>query len=463
MKPETLEKLLDFVDEYREGTLPAPVQMAAERDLLDTLGCIVGGISADIPRRLLQAVASAGGARSIIGTARRASSLNAARLMSIAGVWLDLDTGLYKHPASQRSVPTSHSTVHILPAMFADPSIDHCASGRALRYFALAYEVASRVASATVLRSGVHPHGVAVTVGPAIALALLRDYDRARLRRAVQLTSALPIAPPLRAALKGGQVRNLFAATGVENAWLAARLAEELAWERVVSPAFALSRVAGDCFDDDQALKGLGTEWFMQRGYMKMHACCRYLHPALDALEDLRGDQTIEAGEVSTIHVRTFGNAVQLDDPSPVTDLGAKFSVPWGVAASVVLGHTGVSAFSTDALSDPRIRDLAGRIEVTEESAYTAQLPDTRRTSVELMMSDGRRIFSEAVNSRGDPSQPFTDEQVAKKFLSLAQIVMNKDQSHRVLQAVKEMAQREYPMSELIAATVPPGDSGQDG
>ena len=59
-----------------------------------------------------------------------------------------------------------------------------------------------------------------------------------------------------------------------------------------------------------------------------------------------------------------------MSDRDPVGALGAKFSIPFALAARLVLGDRGdcgVGAFREPALSDGRVRALARRVEVVED------------------------------------------------------------------------------------------------
>src|SRR6185503_3619215 len=98
-------------------------------------------------------------------------------------------------------------------------------------------------------------------------------------------------------------------------------------------------------------------------------ACCRYNHFALDAVLALRAEHRIDAGQVARVHVTTIPFGLRMADPAPATPLAARFSIPWAVAAALVLGHAGLDAFRPAALADARIQALARRVEVAADPA----------------------------------------------------------------------------------------------
>ena len=58
---------------------------------------------------------------------------------------------------------------------------------------------------------------------------------------------------------------------------------------RVKSTASATiyGKVLSDTFDPARVVRDLGSEWLIAKGYFKLHPTGRYVHSAIDALEDL--------------------------------------------------------------------------------------------------------------------------------------------------------------------------------
>jgi hypothetical protein len=63
-------------------------------------------------------------------------------------------------------------------------------------------------------------------------------------------------------------------------------------------------------------------------------------------------------------------------DPEPQSMLGAKFSIPYAVAAALVLGRTDTEAFEDRVLDDARIRAMAKRIEVAADDEMALKRAD---------------------------------------------------------------------------------------
>jgi 2-methylcitrate dehydratase PrpD len=110
---------------------------------------------------------------------------------------------------------------------------------------------------------------------------------------------------------------------------------------------------------------GLGEEWRVTTNYFKLHASCAITHPALDAMQNILAGQTLTVREIESIDVHAGGIAPHLGYHDPANMLSAKFSIPYSIAALVVLGSTGIDAFEGEALRDrsggPRTCRTRGR------------------------------------------------------------------------------------------------------
>jgi 2-methylcitrate dehydratase PrpD len=106
-----------------------------------------------------------------------------------------------------------------------------------------------------------------------------------------------------------------------------------------------------------------------------------------------------------------------------VGSLGAKFSIPYSLAARLVLGSwddCGVRAFREPALSDARVRALARRVEVVEDPALTAMTPAVRPARIEMRLRDGRVLARQVDQPWGEFDRPYPEPLLREKFVGLA-------------------------------------------
>jgi len=178
--------------------------------------------------------------------------------------------------------------------------------------------------------------------------------------------------------------------------------------------------ILADRFEPERALDGLGGPLRIQQNYFKLYACCRYNHFALDALLALARAGEVHADQVDRVVVTTIPFGPRMAGTAPTSMLGAKFSIPYAVAAALVLGRADVAAFVEPALGDPRIRTLAARVEVRVDPEMSPRRADHPTARVEVTLKDGRALTGVTSVVRGDFEDPVPAEEIVEKFVSLA-------------------------------------------
>jgi 2-methylcitrate dehydratase PrpD len=86
------------------------------------------------------------------------------------------------------------------------------------------------------------------------------------------------------------------------------------------------------------------------------------------------------------------------------------------VATLLVDGGVDAASFLPDGLARPAVGELARRVAVTEEPAYSAALPRERPTRVTVRLRDGSVRTAEVRNARGNPADPLPGAEVVAKF-----------------------------------------------
>lgn len=351
----------------------------------------------------------------IIGTTLQARDMDAAFLNGSSGTFLEMDEG--------NQFARGHPGMHVLPALLALAEQKKISGEAFITAFVIAYEVAARLGIATHLRHSMHPHGTWGVVGGVAGLTKLKKYDAETIKRGINIASSLSLATSRKTMLEGGTVRNVY--TGVSNQM--AHLALDLLDSGFDGEHDGLSSVFGhvvsEQFDPSAMINGLGETWEMDRNYFKLHACCRFNHAALDALMhiiNIDGDQ-IDVNNISQIDVSTYNLAAELNDPKPRNSLAARFSIPFAMATTLINGTSDISSFSGDALIHPATLNLASCVRVNENPAMSAMLPDKRPAQVQITLSDGRRFSHEVETNRGDWQDPYSQEELQVKYLSLCE------------------------------------------
>ena len=448
MTADYLDRLARWAEAVRFDALPSAAVDAAKLVLLDTLGAMLAGSAEPENTRLAALAASRApaGACTLIGHPGRADAYWAALVNATAGVALEVDEG--------NRWGGGHPAIHTVPGALALAE-ELEADGRALIEALVAgYELGSRLGGATVPRANVHSHGTWGTISTAVAAARLRERPEEALREIVNLAASMTPANSWTPALQGATIRNLYPGRSAWQGLLAVELHGCGFSGLADAPADVYGGILAERFDPELAVAELGGPLRIERNYVKLHACCRYNHFALDATLDLRRQHRLEGSQVARVHVTTIPFALRMADPEPATMLAAKFSVPWAVAAALVLGHAGIEAFTPAALGDGRIRDLARRVEVAADPTMSPRRDDGPTARVRLTLTDGRALAAAATVPRGDVDNPVERQVVVDKFLALAAPVLGTRRAGEVVGAVQDLERLKSPRG-LASLLVP--------
>jgi 2-methylcitrate dehydratase PrpD len=429
-----LDRLAHFVRDTTYATLPEPVIAAARLVLLDTLGAMLAGSRLPENAHLAALVAERSGPRTatLIGHPERAEPMMAALSNATAGVALEVDEG--------NRWGGGHPAIHVLPGLLAVGEEMGIDGPRLLAALVAGYDVSSRVGGATVPRFNVHTHGTWGTIGTAVAVAKLFDADAAALRQVMNLAVSMSPANSWVPCFEGATVRNLFPGRSGLQGVLAVHLHRCGFTAPADAPADIYGAILGERFDAARSVERLGEDYRIATNYFKFHACCRINHYALEALRAIGRAHRFGPDDVERVVVTSIPFAERMAEPAPDTLLAAKFSIPYAVAAWLVLGRTDLAAFQGPALADPRVRRMAARVEVGSDPAMNPRRPDDYPTAVvTVTLRDGRRLTEEATVVRGDAAAPVERAEVIAKFETLAAPVLGGAGARAVVEAVDQI------------------------
>ncbi|HET8533723.1 MAG TPA: MmgE/PrpD family protein [Methylomirabilota bacterium] len=408
-----LDRLSQFVEAVSLDRLPDEAVQATRLVLLDTIGAMAAGSAQPENRRLAATMherRSRAGA-TLIGHGGRVDPLLATFANATAGVALEVDEG--------SRLGGGHPAIHVVPAALAVAE-DTGADGRRLLESIIAgYEVCSRLGSATTPKPNVHSHGTWGTIGTAVAVARLAGLDAAGIRSVINLSASMSPANTWTTALEGVTIRNAYPGRSGLEGILAVDLHRAGFTGLPDAPSDVYGTILADRFEPERALDGLGGPPRIQQNYFKLYACCRYNHFALDALLALSRAGEIPADQVERVVVTTIPFGPRMAGAAPTSMLGAKFSIPYAVAATLVLGRADVSAFAEPALADPRIRALAARVEVRVDPEMSPRRADHPTAHVEVALKDGRTLAGVTTVVRGDFEDPVPAGEIVDKFVTL--------------------------------------------
>lgn len=441
--PAVTDHLAKFIRDTRYQDIPDRVLKLGNAHILDALGLSLAGQTTPGSRIIADRIAALNcdGQSHVFGTDLITAPQFAALANGSAIHAHDYDDTCPQHLADRNG--GLHATGPVLSAALAvaEPS---GLSGRAvLEAFHVGVEAGCRINHAIDNRhyaGGYHASGTVNVFGTAAAAGRLLGASHGKLLATLGL-----------AASHASGIRENFgtmtkpyhsghaAESGVVSAELAAR--GFTAARNALEAPRGFFAAGGGGFDQVQVMDRLGNPWaFEDPGiWIKPHPSGALNHPAMTLLRGWRREGRIAADRIKAVRLRTNANVVNtLLHNDPETWLEAKFSLPFNAAAILVRGRAGLAEFTDDAVRDPDIRAMMGRIDFAAFDMIEDGFTNTT-TFIEIDLSDGTTVSGRVDYPKGSPQDPMTYEEVTEKFEECADYAeWPKDKAARIIDLVRD-------------------------
>jgi 2-methylcitrate dehydratase PrpD len=411
------ERFAAWALELDLDAVPPDVVAAAKLHVLDVVGCGLAAHGLGVATEGRTAMTELGGEpeASVIGLGSGLPAPNAAFANAMLCHGLDFD--------DTHSDSVSHVSTVVVPAALALAEARDADGRELLTAIVAGNEIVTRIGMATpgaFHARGFHPTAICGIFGATAAAARLRGVS------AADAASAFGIAGSMASGLfayldDGTATKPIHPAWAAHGALLAARLAElgaegppgVLEGRFGVFHAFVDTRI-----DLEPQLADLGEHWETPRIAFKSYPACHFVHGSLGATASLLdGLEPAEIEDVVVI-VPEAGVSLVLEPAAskvaPRTDYEGKFSLQYSTAAMLVHGRVGLTTYTTEALADTRVLELARKVryETKEYASYPAAFPG----GVRIRLRDGRTLDADLPHQLGAPENPMSEEQVREKF-----------------------------------------------
>ena len=438
-QPDWERQLYEFLD----ASVPDPVLERGVLTIADVLAAAVAGSAVGYNDRIGRVAEFADGHASIIGGSRTTAPGQAALVNAASAITQEIEEG---HNTG------GHVGAGLVTGGFALAE-QYDADGEAFVEAAVkAYEICVRIEHAIfAIKERMNetlpwlvrdPHSTWTTIGPALTGALSMGLDRDQIRETVRIAANLAVVSMHDPYEEGAPARNYtagFSAQAGVNAALTAG-AGLAGSRRALSAVYEpLGEVTDGTFEHEMA--ELGDVWEVQRNYFKLTPSCRYTHPPIGAIDEIRDE--IDPDTVESIDIYSFRNATDLDYADPTNLTSAKFSIPYVVARSILVGDLSLDDFSDTAIADERTRSLAGRVTIHFDPTYEEEFPDHWSARVEVTHADGRTVSAECIDPPGDFRRQPDRERLETLFHELLMQRFEADQATEALEAILDLRNRD--------------------
>lgn len=394
----------------------AKVAVIAEQLLVDTSGLCVAARDSDF-LTAARASVDPGGPCTALGLSGGYSPADAAMLNGTAAHGEDFDDTFEGGPV--------HAGAVILPAVLATAE-RHAASGAtALQAIAVGTEITCRLSTVVpkaVHKAGFHPTAVFGTIGAAAAASVAMGLTQK------QLVDALGIAGSMASGVieylaEGTWTKRLHPGWAAQSGYRAARLAQGgFSGPRTLfEGAHGLFHGFTHTIPKDWSglLDGFGRTWVTETIAFKPYPCGTMIHPYIDCARRLHA-KGLDPKRIKSVECETSDGILhRLWEPlagkqKPPNGYAAKFSIPFGVAAGLVLGEAGLDAFSDKQSQNPELQAIASKVGyvVDPNNPYPKQFTG----HVKVTLTDGTVLEERQPHFRGGANEPLERVEIAQKF-----------------------------------------------
>lgn len=434
VKMAELHTLAEFVAKLSFEDLPNEIVEHAKWVLRDSVGVVIAGMAEPEVKALADYAAEHNpGKATLLGHPGSVTPDWAALVHGTAGTSLEMDEG--------HAFARGHASIHAVPPALAIGQASGASGKETIVAMVVGYEVAARAGVATRLRKGVHPFGAWGVLGAAAVGAKFANLDAKSVAGVLEVAASYAITPSFETAYQGANVRNTYAGMINYLGLLAVQFYRLGFRGEVGGLQTAFGEILGDSFNPQALTEELGERYEIMRGYFKPYSACRYAHGTIDALLGLINENQLELDKIRSVEVATYDIAANLREQAPPTPLAGRFSIPYVVATTLILGSAGPEAYTAELLSDPKVLSLASLVDVVEDPEYTKLTPAKRPARVTIRLEDGTQLQNAVMGSKGDPDQPMTSQELEEKFYDLVSYALKDSQAQKAWEMMGKLEQ----------------------
>lgn len=406
-------RLADALARLRFEDLPVAVVDQAKAAIADTLLAAAAGATAPGSARLREAVTA---------------SVGASHVWFLPGMRLDCADAAFVNTlhAAALEYDSLNGAVHAdlvcLPAAWAIAETEGASGRDMLIAYVAAAEIMSRLSRAALGPSrgwsGTSLYG---GLGAAAAVGRLLGLKPLELRHGLGL-AASQAAGTQQANVEQTLSKRLQPALSVRQGIFAVRLARAGA----TAPTFALEgrfglRALTQSGDDEQVFRGLWDEWQFLDTAFKRYPVCACSHAAVQACLELKSQYGFAARDVQEIEARISPFMERLVGgmyiPGADAQITAQFSLRYHLASCLLRGPLGLADIEPQALKDPAIADLAGRVSIVVDPDNTGELAPA---TVTIKTVSGTKLEATCRVMPGSSESPLTPAERLSKLIDCA-------------------------------------------
>lgn len=415
----------DFIVSLEYDDIPLDAVEKAKLCFLDFLGVSLRGSKEKSGLSALKALkhSISPGRSTIIGHGR-GDPLNVSLINGIFAHNLDLDDG--------HRLAHLHPGASVIPATLALAEEEKVTGKKFLTSIIIGYEIClglGLMINPYHRNMGFHSTGTCGTFGAAAASAKILNLNKKQTIDCLGLAGT-QAAGLLESDHKGSMGKHLHAGRAAQSGVLSALLARE-------GFTGANTIIEGDegflnaMSPEHNTHPNLGN-FHIRQVYMKKYPICRHLHSTIDSTAKILnslGAETINEDNVDEIIVKTYKIAAEHDNYKPENIESIKQSLPYSLALFLLNGDLRLENMKKSKTA----QKLAQKIKIETNKKMDSLYPEKRPSKVILKLKN-KSLESSSTLAQGEPENPFTKEDILKKFK-----ILNSGYDTKKLKIIDEM------------------------
>ncbi|WP_421956436.1 MmgE/PrpD family protein [Polaromonas sp.] len=428
----TSEQLAVWTEGLQWADIPQNVKDKVRLHILDVVGVMLAARPSDVVNAAARAMSKtdAGSQARSMGFISPLSLTGAAFVNGVMSSVLEFDD---THIES-----FVHSTVAPFSIALACCQASHLSGLQLMQAVIVGSELGCRLGLVSPQRLhsvGIHPTAAMGAFGAVYALAKLQGLNPSQIVSAIGHCASM--CSGLMASWEdGSSTKTLHVGMAASQAVRAVALARE----GISGPVSALDgrygwfrthlqAVAPADFRFTRATESLGLEWEMLNVASKPYPSAFTIHPYVDAVLALKTAHNFDPSQIAEIRCQIAKSSVAtLCEPlaeklRPLTTWHGRISLQHSLAEAFIIGKMDKSAYSLEALKDPRINTLADKVkyEVNPEKPVDAKKSGAHVT---IRLKDGSNFLHVIDSVRGTRDNPISENDYFAKFRSNAKGVI---------------------------------------
>lgn len=421
MSSTIIEEFVSHVLETSFDTLPKEVVDHAKYEIIDVIGCVIGGANAPGCLMVLDLVREWGGKKeaTILVHGGRVPAQNAAMIGSIMARSYDYEVN--SPYLGDKRIP-SHTSATTVPTAITMAERTAASGKDLITALVLGDDIASRilVASPDSFDLGWDNTGTVTMFGTTtIASKLLGLSKRQTLNAFGIVVNHLAGAGTLQTICDGAHsfklAQGIAARAGIFSAELASK-GFTGARDALLS-RYGYFPLHSREYDTEILTQELGKKFYVDRLF-KPYPCCMGNHGAIDCALKLAREHDIKVEDIEQITVSVSPKVLDLFLGQPfevreVPQVDAAFNIRYNVASALLRKEVKLEYFTEEFVREPEIMNIVSKTELRP-----TRLPElSLETDMNIRMKDGREFYAHMDVPKGDAiHSPLTREEIRDKF-----------------------------------------------